>query len=215
MTPPTKFALMTTTVPSMSRTSSLELARFVVATRSSLAYGSHIRVRGEVVVGKWVIRLAAGTVVALAALATVFLVGMRTKSPAVVDRVRRFNRAVTNPRVLRSAGSPGASASVIRHVGRRSGRSYETPVGPFAVGDVFVIALPYGPGADWVRNVVANGSATLVHEGRTVPVHEPEVVSTAEVMADLPSSEQRTLRLFGVDQCLRVRLAPVGDPASM
>src|SRR5687767_8959102 len=55
---------------------------------------------------------------AVAADATVFLVGMRTKSPAVVDRVRRFNRAVTNPRVLRSAGSPGASASVIRHVGR-------------------------------------------------------------------------------------------------
>lgn len=164
--------------------------------------------------GKWVIRLAAGTMVALAALATVFLVGMRTKSPAVVDRVRRFNRAVTNPRVLRSAGSPGASASVIRHIGRRSGRSYETPVGPFAVGDVFVIALPYGPGADWVRNVVANGSATLIHEGRTVPVHEPEVVSTAEVVADLPSSEQRTLRLFGVDQCLRVRLVPVDDPAS-
>jgi deazaflavin-dependent oxidoreductase (nitroreductase family) len=169
---------------------------------------------GEVVVVKWGIRLVAGTVVALCALAALFLVGMRTKSPAVMDRVRRFNRAVTNPRVLRSAGSPGASASVIRHVGRRSGRSYDTPVGPIPVGDVFVIALPYGPRADWVRNVVASGSATLVHEGRTVPVHKPEIVSTAQVMDDLPSSEQRALRLFGVDQCLRLRPAPVGDPAS-
>ena len=155
--------------------------------------------------GKWLVRLVAGAVVALAGLATVFLVGMRTKSPAVLDRVRRFNRAVTNPRVLRSAGSPGASASVIRHVGRVSGRRYETPVGPFAVGDDFVVALPYGPGADWVRNVLANGSATLVHEGQVVPVHQPEVVPTAEVVRDLPSSEQRTLRLFGVDQCLRLR----------
>ena len=157
--------------------------------------------------GRWLVRLVAGAVVALATLATVFLVGMRTKSPFVVDRVRRFNRAVTNPRVLRSAGSPGASASVIRHVGRVSGRLYETPVGPFAVGDDFVIGLPYGPGADWVRNVLANGSATLVHEGRTVPVHQPLVVPTAEVVSDLPSSEQRTLRLFGVDQCLRLRPA--------
>lgn len=163
---------------------------------------------------RWFVRLVGGTVVAFAVLATVFLVGMRTKTPAVVDRVRRFNRAVTNPRVLRSAGEPGASASVMRHVGRVSGRSYETPVGPFAVGDAFVIALPYGPGADWVRNVMANGSATLVHEGRTVPLHEPEVVSVAEVIADLPSSEQRTLRLFGVDECLRVRPAPVGDRPS-
>ena len=158
---------------------------------------------------RWFVRLVGGTVVGLAVLATVFILGMRTKNPAVMDRVRRFNRAVTNPRVLRSAGQPGASASRIRHVGRVSGRSYETPVGPFAVGDAFVIALPYGPGADWVRNVVANGSAILVHEGRTLSIHEPEVVSVAEVVADLPSSEQRTLRLFGVDQCLRVRPAPV------
>jgi deazaflavin-dependent oxidoreductase (nitroreductase family) len=159
-------------------------------------------------VSRNIIRFAVATALALAGAAAVFLVGMRTKSPAVLRGVRRFNRAVTNPIVLRSAGTPGASASVIRHVGRRSGRSYETPVGPYAVGDGFVIALPYGPGVDWVRNVMANGSATLVHEGRTVTVREPEVVSTALVLADLPQSEQRTLRLFAVDQCLRVRPAP-------
>jgi hypothetical protein len=83
-------------------------------------------------------------------------------------------------------------------------------VGPFAIGDQFVIALPYGPGADWVRNVRAHGSATLVHEGRTVWVDQPVVVPLAEVLADLPRSEQRTLRLFGVNQCLRIRPAP-GD----
>jgi hypothetical protein len=161
------------------------------------------------------VRLVVGTVVSFAVLATVFLLGMRTKTPAVVDRVRRFNRAVTNPRVLRSAGQPGASAARIRHVGRVTGRSYDTPVGPFAVGDFFVIALPYGPRADWVRNVMATGSAILVHEGRTVPIHEPEVVSVAEVLAGLPPSEQRTLRLFGVTECLRVRSAPVdGRPSA-
>jgi hypothetical protein len=36
-------------------------------------------------------------------------------------------------------------------------------------------------------------------------VNEPQVVATATVIADLPKSEQRTLRLFGVDQCPRVR----------
>lgn len=160
---------------------------------------------------RWLVRLVGVAVIGVAALGTVFVVGMRTKTPAVVDRVRRFNRAVTNPRVLRSAGEPGASASVIRHVGRVSGRSYETPVGPFAVGDDFAIALPYGPDTDWARNVIAKGSAVLVHEGRTVPIHEPEVVPVAPVLAELPSSEQRMLRLFGVGQCLRVRRAPVAD----
>ena len=147
---------------------------------------------------------------ALGVLATVFVLGMRTKSPVVQDRVRRFNRAITNPRVLRSAGSPGGQASVIRHVGRASGRAYETPVGPFTVGDDFVIALPYGLRADWVRNVLASGSATLVHEGRTVPVHHPEVVPTSAILQDLPPSDQRVLRLFAVDRCLRLHPATGG-----
>ena len=157
---------------------------------------------------RWLVRLVGVALLAAAAVATVFVVGMRTKSPVVTDRVRRFNRAVTNPRVLRSAGTPGSSASVIRHVGRVSGRSYETPVGPFAVGDDFFIALPYGAGADWVRNVLTLGTATLVHEGRTVPVHQPEVVPTRLVVDDLPPSDQRMLRVFAVDACLRIRPAP-------
>jgi len=161
---------------------------------------------------RWILRLVGGLVTGLAALFAVFLVGMRTKHPAVQDRVRRLARDVGNPRVLRRAGTPGAGASVIRHTGRVSGRIYETPVVPHAVEGDYLIALPYGPGADWVRNVLARGSATLVHEGTTVTVHSPELVSTAQVASDLPSSEQRTLRLFGVDECLRVTAEVAGAP---
>jgi deazaflavin-dependent oxidoreductase (nitroreductase family) len=166
-----------------------------------------------VAVIRWLGRLVGVVMVAFGALFAVLLIGMRTKSPAVLDRVRRFNRNVTNPRVLRTAGAPGASASVIRHVGRVSGRPYETPVGPVAVGDDYVIALPYGPETDWVRNVIAAGGATLVHEGRQVSVDRPEVVATSAVVDDLPASERRTLRIFGVAQCLRVRTASAELPA--
>ena len=41
-------------------------------------------------------------------------------------------------------------------------------------------------------------------------VTDPRVLRSAEY---LPPSEQRTLRLFGVTQCLRVRPAPGGGPA--
>ena len=153
---------------------------------------------------RWIGRLVGLVLVALGAIGLVFVVGMRTKSPLVLDNIRRFNRGVTNPRVLRSAGSPGASASVIHHVGRTSGRSHATPVGPFAVGESFVIALPYGPGVDWVRNVLASGTATLLHEGATIPIDQPEVVPVGLVIDDLPASQQRVLRVFGVDECLRV-----------
>ncbi len=96
---------------------------------------------------------------------------------------------------------------MVRHVGRNSGRPYETPVGPIPFDDGFLIALPYGPGADWVRNVLASGSATLVTEGRTLIIDQPEVVATASVADRLPASERRIQRLFGVNHDLRVRVA--------
>jgi deazaflavin-dependent oxidoreductase (nitroreductase family) len=153
---------------------------------------------------RWMARLMGAIVLGGLVLMTVFFAGMRRKSPVVLDSVRRFNRAVTNPQVLKSAGSPGATAAVMRHVGRTSGRTYDTPVGPVATVDGFLIALPYGRRADWVRNVLANGSATLVHEGDTVAVERPEIVRTSDVLDELPPSEQRTLRWFAVDECLRV-----------
>ena len=141
----------------------------------------------------------------LLAIGLVFVVGMRTKSPTVLKAVRRFNRAFTNPRQMKSAGTPGAYASVIRHVGRTTGRPYETPVGTFPTDDGFVIALPYGSDPDWLKNVLASGSATIVAEGHTYRVDRPELVPTAVAAPHLPRSEQRNLRLFAVDQCLQVR----------
>lgn len=150
---------------------------------------------------------------ALAALGVVFFLGMRSKSPAVQGLVRRMNRRFTNPRQLRSAGQPGAYASIVRHVGRRSGTAYETPVVPFPVDGGFVINLPYGTRPDWLHNVLAAGTATLVNEGRTYRLDEPEVVPTADVIEALPVKEQRTLRRFKVDQSLRVHATPVDAAA--
>lgn len=143
-------------------------------------------------------------IVVVLAIGIVFFVGMRTKFPLVQNTVRRFNRAVGNPYQMRTAGTPGAYASVIRHVGRKTGRSYETPVVPFATPDGFVIALPYGPGTDWIKNVLATGSATIVNEGETWLIDRPELVPTAAAAPYLPAKEQRDLRRFAVDRCLRV-----------
>ncbi|HEX6256974.1 MAG TPA: nitroreductase family deazaflavin-dependent oxidoreductase [Euzebyales bacterium] len=148
--------------------------------------------------------LALATVVATVGI--VFVVGMRTRSRWVLSAVRRLNRRFFNPYQMRTAGTPGAYASVIQHRGRTSGRNYETPVGAMPTADGFVIALPYGTHADWLRNVVAHGSATVVHEGATYDVDSPQVVPTASVSDDLPSGEERLLRRFNVDQCLRLRI---------
>ena len=45
---------------------------------------------------------------------------------------------------------------IVHHVGRRSGRPYETPVLLTPIDGGFLIPLTYGPDRDWVRNVTAS-----------------------------------------------------------
>jgi deazaflavin-dependent oxidoreductase (nitroreductase family) len=144
-------------------------------------------------------------VLGILAVLAVFVVGLRTKYPPVVDRVRRFARDVGNPQMVKAAGRPGATASIIRHTGRTSGTAYETPVTAVATAEGFVIALPYGPNTDWLKNVLAQGSAVLVHEGSIHRVDRPQVVSSAAAASDFSARERLGLRLFGVDECLRLR----------
>ena len=153
-------------------------------------------------------------VLMLVVIGVVFFVGMRRGSPLVRDAVRRFNRAVGNPYQMKTAGTPGAYASVIRHVGRTTGRPYVTPMVPFPTDDGFVIALPYGPDTDWVKNVMARGSATIVHDGNAFRVDRPELVHASAAAPYLPVKEQRSLRRFAVDQCLLVRRAVALEDAS-
>lgn len=153
-----------------------------------------------------------GLFLVVAALGIVFLVGMRTKYPPVLNAVRRMNRAVTNPRAMKTAGQPGAYAGVVRHVGRKSGTPYETPIGPFPTDYGFDIALPYGSSPDWLKNVVAAGSAVIVHEGVAYSVDQPELIPAADAFGNVPPGEQRSLRAFAVDNFLRVRRVGLYGP---
>lgn len=139
-----------------------------------------------------------------AVLAAGLLVAFRVRFAPVLDRIRRFNRGFTNPRLLAAdAGQPGASASVVHHHGRRTGREYRTPIAvqPADAG-TYLVALPYGSGTDWARNVLAAGSALLEHEGMTIRVDRPRVVAAAEVRDSFRPAEQRIQRWFGVSDVL-------------
>ncbi len=134
-----------------------------------------------------------------------FLLGMRTKVPFVLDGVRKMNKRVMNPMQMKSAGTPGAYAGIIHHVGRNSGTEYQTPIGVETLPDGFYVALPYGSRADWVRNVLAAGSATIDDEGATHQVTDPEIVGLDQLGADVSAANRRAFGLFGVDEFLRLR----------
>lgn len=156
------------------------------------------------------IQVAAGLATVGAVLFVALTVAFRTRCPPVLGAIRRFNRDVTNPRQVKEAGRPGAHASIITHVGRSSGRSYQTPVVAVPADDGYAVALPYGPSADWVRNVLAAGAASLDHEGRTIPVDRPRITSGAEANPWFPRKEQRMHRVYGVDDFLLLRPAAAG-----
>lgn len=147
-------------------------------------------------------RAAAWVVGGLIALGGGFLLGMRMKIPFVVNGIRRMNRAVMNPRQMKTAGTPGAFAAVIRHVGRKSGKQYETPIGVTASEDGFLVALPYGPNTDWMKNLMAAGSATIVYEGETIAVDQPRVLPIDTMMHAFKPSDRRSFGAFGVSDCL-------------
>src|SRR5690606_10904889 len=146
------------------------------------------------------------------ALRALVVVTFRTGSPAVLDRVRRFNKRVLNPLMMRLAGRRLWYAGYVEHVGRRSGRTYRTPVVALRVHDGFVVPLPYGAETDWLRNLLAAGTGGLKVRGMRYDVREPRVLATPDVAAELPAPWRGFTRLYGVRHVLRVAAAPSAPP---
>lgn len=101
------------------------------------------------------------------------------------DARARFNKRVVN-KVVRPLSGRVALWSLVEHVGRRSGRTYRTPVSAFPAPDGFAVLLPYGDGRDWVRNLQAAGGGRITVGGKTFAVVDPRIVPTAEAAALLP-----------------------------
>jgi deazaflavin-dependent oxidoreductase (nitroreductase family) len=90
------------------------------------------------------------------------------------QRLARLNRRVTNP-IMERVGSHVAPWAVIIHQGRRSGRTYRTPVVAFVGGGSVTVALPYGRDSDWVKNLIAAGGGSLVRRGRRYTLVRPHL----------------------------------------
>ena len=112
-----------------------------------------------------------------------------------------FNRRYTNKVSRRVAGwLPGFG--IVIHSGRRSGRTYETPVNVFRSRGGFVFALTYGR-ADWVQNVMAAGSAQLRSRRKVHEIVNPEIVA-APRHPELPLVPRTILTWIDVHEELRV-----------
>jgi hypothetical protein len=70
--------------------------------------------------------------------------------------------------------------------------------------DGFLIALPYGGRTDWMKNVLASTTATVVTQGQAYEVDHPQIIPMCTATRYFDANEQKLRRRFGVDTCLQV-----------
>jgi deazaflavin-dependent oxidoreductase (nitroreductase family) len=105
--------------------------------------------------------------------------------------------------MLTMAGRRHWYAAALRHTGRRSGRSYATPVVAVPVPDGFIVPLPYGEQVDWLRNAVAAGGATIRFQGQTFAVGAPALLDAEEALPLLDARHRRAWQRFRIHSFVR------------
>lgn len=99
----------------------------------------------------------------------------------------------------------GLGFGEVIHVGRRSGRTYRTPVRAVRHDDTVIVGANFGVQADWIRNLIAAGSARIRIGADELTVTRPRVVEFGTVRALLPPVTRFILTsLSRTEQCVVV-----------
>ena len=106
-------------------------------------------------------------------------------------------RGLSNRIFLKISGKWFRAYSIVKHVGRSSGRQYRNPVSAYPLTDGFVIAVLYGAQSHWVRNVMAAGRFTLRTKGRDYLLERPEIIAARQALPAFPALYRRMLRSRG------------------
>lgn len=95
----------------------------------------------------------------------------------------------------------------LEHVGRRSGRTFSTPVRAVRRGGIrgerVIIGASFGVTSDWIRNTMAAGGCRILIHGELLELTAPRIVAYDEVAGDLPPVMRFILhRLARTDRCV-------------
>ena len=122
----------------------------------------------------------------------------------VSAQIRTFNKHVLNPLLGRIARSAHGPFAIIRHVGRKSGKTYETPVIVFPFAGGFVLALTYGKEVDWYRNVIAAGRCVVIYHQREYAIDRIEPITLEAAQPLLHQPETTILTLIQTENFIRM-----------
>lgn len=96
----------------------------------------------------------------------------------------KINKRLFNPGQVRKGKYP-----VVTHVGRKSGRTYQTPLDAFPTKTGYVLVARYGPESDWVQNVLDAGEATLRVGAMEHSLRSPRLVDLDQALDALAEAE--------------------------
>lgn len=114
--------------------------------------------------------------------------------------IAKLNRVGLN-RLTRHIAPWAPSFGIVVHRGRKSGKTFRTPVNVFVRDNAYVFALTYGAGSDWVRNVQAAGGCELITRRKKVQLTAPRI-EHSDIRTDLPIFVRTILRVTKVHDYL-------------
>lgn len=135
----------------------------------------------------------------------------KSRDPRVIGWLTSYHKHVTNPVMVCFFSGRGSVNALLHHVGRRSGETYATPLTAHRLENTIIVALPYGPETDWLRNLRSAGHGVLELEGTSFSVEKPEVVPIDQVMHLLPPLIVRAVQWHKAEEALRLHIAGSGE----
>jgi deazaflavin-dependent oxidoreductase (nitroreductase family) len=115
----------------------------------------------------------------------------------------KLNKRTFNRLELRRGVRP-----VLTHVGRSSGKTYHTPLDAHRIDGGFIFIPNYGPGSDWVRNILASGIAHLTIRDEEYDLVSPRLIPKEEALRLLPEGTKTPPESMNLTQFLRMDLSP-------
>jgi deazaflavin-dependent oxidoreductase (nitroreductase family) len=105
--------------------------------------------------------------------------------------------------------------AVVHHRGRKTGRELSVPVAVAARPDAesFLVVLPWGPGTNWARNVLAAGGCTVTWKGHEFRVTSAALLDGAQARPYFGRTTRFVVqRIFQADAFLILRGEAPGRP---
>jgi deazaflavin-dependent oxidoreductase (nitroreductase family) len=115
--------------------------------------------------------------------------------PAFVKTYNRLVRAFAGRRLY----------ALLRHRGRRSGKTFETPVMAWPTAAGMLVPLAWGTETDWYRNLMAAQGCEVQVHGRWQRCADPVLIPRAEGLSYLPAITRTMAKLSPVPQFVLLR----------